>query len=225
MSGGQIRENDARYDSRFSNAFFDHVRSVDWIVTHEFEKAVPLPHLLEKFSNTLNRVDKAERYWKELASIKIKTTQRKQTTKIPAGKQDKKNQILRARAHDIGIESSDHKELKEWIADNPQTIGLHDVRDKKIEYVFPSGDRVDIVFELKNNRYAVVEIETSDALPGCYQALKYKTLKCAELGLPVTSSSVEAKVVAWDFEPFIKYFCSKYRITTHKKKLPSKSIQ
>lgn len=100
-------------------------------------------------------------------------------------------------------------------------MGLHNVRDKEIEYVFPSGDYVDIVFELRNNRYVVVEIETIDALPGCYQALKYRTLKCAELGLPVTSSRVEAKVVAWDFEPFVKDFCSRYRIGIHKEKLPN----
>lgn len=222
---GQTRENDARYNSRFSKDFFDHIRYVDWIVTYDFDKAVLLPHSLDRFTNTLKRVDKGKRFWKDTISINTNTVRSGQIKKIQVGRQDKKNQVLRARKHDIGIESSDHKELKEWIADNPQTIGLYDVQDKKVEYVFPSGDRVDIVFELKNNRYAVVEIETSDAFPGCYQALKYKTLKCAELGLPVTSSRVQAKVVAWDFEPFVKNFCSQYRITAHKKKLTSKSNQ
>ncbi|MEM4244271.1 MAG: hypothetical protein QXP44_05710, partial [Candidatus Bathyarchaeia archaeon] len=58
------------------------------------------------------------------------------------------------------------------------------------------------------------------ALPGCYQALKYKILKCAELGLPVTSARVKAKVVAWDFEPFVEEFCSRYGIEIHKIKAP-----
>jgi hypothetical protein len=219
----QTRENDARFSSRFSNSFFDHVRYIDWIITYDFDKADLLPHRLDGFSNTLCRVDKDKRYWKELTSVNIDTAQRGHTTRTQGSKQDKKSQVLRARKHDIGIESSDHKELKEWIADNPQAIGLYDVKDSKMEYVFPSGDRVDVVFELKNDRYAVVEIETWDAFPGCYQALKYRTLKCAELGLPVTSSRIQAKVVAWGFEPFVKAFCSQYRIATYEKKLPIKS--
>jgi len=213
----KVIENAARYSRRFSRAFFNHVRYVDWIITYDFDNAAILPYSLNKFTNTLSRVDEEKRYWKELTPVKINLAREERTTK--------NSEILRARRHDGGIESSDHRELKEWIADNPQSIGLFDVQNKKIEYVFPSGDRVDVVFELKNNRYVVVEIETSDALPGCYQALKYKTLKCAELGLPINSSNVQAKVVAWEFEPFIRNFCTRYGIMTHKKKLPSKSNQ
>lgn len=191
----QTKENDARCSSRFSKTFFDHIRYVNWIAAYDFDRAFLLPHPLDKFSNTLCRVDKGKRFWKELASISIGVSQRGRTARMQESKQNEKSQILKARTHDIGVESSDHRELKEWIADNPEAIGLYDVQDRKIEYVFPSGDRVDIIFELKNDRFAVVEIETSDALPGCYQALKYRTLKCAELGIPVTSSRVQAKVV------------------------------
>lgn len=213
---GQVKENDARFSKRFSKVFFDHVRYVNWLITYDFDKSAPLPNPLDRFTNTLREVEKGKKYWKELAPLQLSIAQ-KPNEQL---EQNKKSQVLRTRKHDIGGEGSDHKKLKYWIANNPQLLGLHDVQDKKIEYVFPSGDCADIVFELGNNRYAVVEIETIDVLPGCYQALKYRTLKCAELGLSVTSDRVEAKVVAWDFELFVKNFCSQYGIGTHKEKPP-----
>jgi hypothetical protein len=214
---GQTKENDARYSKHFSKVFFDHVRYVNWIITYDFDKSALLPHPLDRFTNTLSKVEKGRKYWNELVPLQLSIAQRPNDQ---IGR-TKENQVIRIRKHDTGGEGHDHKQLKYWIADHPEVLGLHNVRDKEIEYVFPSGDYVDIVFELRNNRYVVVEIETIDALPGCYQALKYRTLKCAELGIPVTSSRVEAKVVAWGFEPFVKDFCSRYGIGIHKEKLPN----
>jgi hypothetical protein len=213
---GQTRENDARYSKRFSRVFFDHIRYVSWIITHDFDASAPLRYPLDRFTNTLSKVEKGKKYWNELSPLQLRFIQRPNNQL----EQAKKSQVLRIRKHDVGGEGPEHVKLKNWIAKNPQLLGLHDVRNKKIEYVFPSGDCADIVFELMNNRYVVVEIETSDALPGCYQALKYRTLKCAELGLPLTSARVEAKVVAWNFEPFVKDFCSHYGIGTYKQELP-----
>lgn|GEM_PF-6125250 len=116
-------------------------------------------------------------------------------------------------------ESSKHKALKEWIANNPDFIGLSDVNKAIIEYEFPSGDRADVVFERTDNHYTVVEIETDIPLPGAYQALKYRTLRCAELGLPIDSSDVEAILVAWSLSPELKAFCKKYNIRCVEKKL------
>jgi hypothetical protein len=64
------------------------------------------------------------------------------------------------------------------------------------EYELPSGDRADVVFDLLGNRYAVVEIETDNPTPGAYQAIKYKVLKCAQVGLDLKSRNVEAILVA-----------------------------
>lgn len=72
-------------------------------------------------------------------------------------------------------ESKAHKKLKKWIASHPEYLGLKNIKKVEIEeHIFPSGDLPDIVFIYDNNKYAVVEIETTDPLPGAYQSLKYK---------------------------------------------------
>ena len=109
--------------------------------------------------------------------------------------------------------------LKEWVAQNPKDIGLTNVEKTDIEYVFISGDTADIVFKLSNDRYAIIEIKTIDPLPGCHQTLKYRTLKCAELGLDITSSEVEGILVAWSIPKKVKDFCDRYGIRFVEKKL------
>lgn len=116
-------------------------------------------------------------------------------------------------------EGIEHKRLKEWIAQNPQEIGLKNVKRVETEYVFPSGDTVDILFELDGNRYAVVEIETNYPDPGQYQVLKYKVLKCAELGKDIGCPDVEAILVAWTIPQEVRNFCKKYGIRFVEKKL------
>jgi hypothetical protein len=124
-----------------------------------------------------------------------------------------------ARKYGPGGEGVEHKKLKEWVAQNPKEIGLNNVKGTDIEYVFTSGDVADIVFEIGGNRYAVVEIETLDPLPGCYQALKYRVLKCAELGIDIKSIDVEAILVAWSLPQEAKDFCNKYGIRFVERKL------
>lgn len=123
------------------------------------------------------------------------------------------------RKYGSGGEGNEHRKLKEWIAHNPTEIGLTKVKRTETEYVFASGDAVDIVFELDGDTYVVVEIETFDPYPGCHQALKYRVLKCAELGLDIKSSNVEAVLVAWSISEEVKSFCNKYRIRCVEKKL------
>jgi len=127
--------------------------------------------------------------------------------------------ISMVRKYGSGGEGTEHKKLKEWIAQNPKELGLTNVKNTEIEYMFASGDASDVVFELDDDKYAVVEIETIDPLPGCYQALKYKVLKCAEIGQDIKSSNVEAILVAWSIPEEIKQFCTKYGIRFLEKKL------
>ena len=127
--------------------------------------------------------------------------------------------ISMVRKYGPGGEGTEHKKLKEWIAQNPKELGLVNVKNTEIEHVFISGDAADVVFELDDGKYAVVEIETIDPLPGCYQTLKYKVLKCAELGQDIKSSNVEAILVAWSIPEEIKRFCTKYGIRFVEKKL------
>ncbi len=122
------------------------------------------------------------------------------------------------RKYGLGGEGSDHRKLKEWILDHPEDIGLQAVLRSHLEYEFLTGDRVDLLFDLEGDRYAVVEIETNNPLPGAFQALKYKVLKCAEVGSDIKSSKVEAILVAWR-EPEDPEFCQSYNVRFVKKRL------
>jgi len=117
------------------------------------------------------------------------------------------------RKYGAGGEGENHKKLKEWVAQNPQDIGLRNVKSHELEYVFLSGDTVDILFQLQNGEDAVVEIETTIPLPGCHQALKYRVLRCAEQLLALDSKKVKAILVAWEVPQEVREFCNKYNIS------------
>lgn len=109
-------------------------------------------------------------------------------------------------------EGDEHRLLKEWVAGHPEEIGLNNVKATFVEYPFLSGDRVDILFKLENKKYAVVEIETFNPLPGSHQALKYKVLKCIELGIDIDSENVHCFLVAKTNDKKTKQLCDRYKV-------------
>ena len=109
-------------------------------------------------------------------------------------------------------EGSEHKRLKEWLANNPARLGYEDVVEVTVERVFRSGDCADIVWRREDGRYVVVEVETYFPEPGAYQALKYRCLLCAEMGLDLTSPNVEAWVVAREIPEGVRALCTRYGI-------------
>ncbi len=122
-----------------------------------------------------------------------------------------------------GGEGPDHKRLKEWCANHPQDLGLSGVISvpgitdtAPCEY---TADLADVFFQLEGGRYAVVEVETSDAKPGAFQALKYKVLLCARRGYPVNSGKVQAILVAWKIPQEIRELCDNYGIEYREKRL------
>jgi len=125
------------------------------------------------------------------------------------------------RKYGKGGESKEHKELKQYIANHPEKIGL----DKKtvkpnIEHPYISGDQVDILFEsMDGNTDTVVEIELDNVLPGIHQAIKYRALRCAQRGLSLNDKRVKATVVAWCFTDSEIALCKKYDIDFYKMKL------
>jgi len=207
----EIASDDYQYNKELSagHIFFDHVRDVNWIFKFDYDKSPKLPHRLYGFNNTLSKVESNTERWRDLIDLDISTSEAKENIVRILG-----NPIVRK--YGSGGEGAEHKKLKRFIAEKPDSIGLKDVEETKLEYIFPSGDVADIVFRLSGNRYAVVEIETTNPLPGCFQALKYKILKCAELGLPITSSDVEAIMVAWLIPDDVRNFCLKYNVRFHK---------
>jgi len=115
-------------------------------------------------------------------------------------------------------EGEAHRALKEWVAANPEFLDLRNVAKVEMEsHVFPCGDQPDIVFHLDDGRIAVVEVETAFPTPGAYQAIKYRSLACAETGRYLDSPDVMAYLVAWDIPADVKAFCRRYgvRVRAH----------
>ncbi len=127
----------------------------------------------------------------------------------------REKRIAIKRKYGAGGEGENHKRLKEWIAKNPESIGLKKVKNHELEYVFLSGDTVDILFRLDDGNDAVVEIETTIPLPGCHQAIKYRALRCAERAIPLQSEEVKAILVAWEVPQDVRVFCKQYDIAWH----------
>lgn len=113
-----------------------------------------------------------------------------------------------------------HLMLKNWIAENPSFLNIENVIKKEIDnHIFPSGDRPDIIFHYNIDKYATVEIETDNPEPGAYQAIKYRDLLCAELGLELLSTKVSTILVAWEISEYLKEFCHRYEIQCFEKKI------
>ena len=83
-----------------------------------------------------------------------------------------------------GGESDDHKKFKEWVAAHPEKIGIGKVNPER-EYEFDSLHRVDLLFDLGDERIAV-EVKSkkssdSDVGRGIYQCVAYKALLEAKI--------------------------------------------
>jgi len=199
------------FDPHLRSTFFRHIRPVRWLIRYRWTDRVPFR--VSAFPNTISYVDETSKYWR-IVDRRL-GLQRKipRETESHARREKKHLQMKYGRG-----EGREHRKLKNWVYSHPEKVGLHDVVGKHEEYPFLSGDRADIVFDLQGNRYAVVEIETSNPAPGAHQALKYKVLKCAELGWDLTSADVEALLVAWE-RPNDHRFCRKYHVRFEKKRV------
>jgi hypothetical protein len=129
--------------------------------------------------------------------------------------------VLLKRKYGKGGESQEHMNLKEFIANNPRKIGLNPKEvTAKVEHAYVSGDLVDILFAPKVGfENTVVEIELNNVVPGIHQAIKYRVLRCSQLGLSLNDKSVKATVVAWYLSAKEKMLCKKYGIEFYEIKL------
>ena len=83
-----------------------------------------------------------------------------------------------------GGESQEHKDFKNFIADNPDFFGLSSKITGKTEYELPSMDLIDVVFRNKNEMIGI-EVKSfisnsADIQRGLFQCVKYKALLEAE---------------------------------------------
>jgi len=80
-----------------------------------------------------------------------------------------------------GGESLEHKIFKDWIFENPDVLGIRGkIIDRSKEFLCDSLDQIDVVFESKNEIYAV-EVKSRispdlDIRRGLFQCIKYGAL-------------------------------------------------
>ena len=84
-------------------------------------------------------------------------------------------------AYGKGGEGKEHKALKIYIANHPESIGLRGVTLSKTEYDLLSGDRLDVYFECHNKHHYAIEVKPEsspegDILRGVFQCVKYKAV-------------------------------------------------
>lgn len=106
-----------------------------------------------------------------------------------------------------GGEGKEHKALKEYIKANPKALGIHHVAHSETEHVLPSGDRLDVYFELKDGTRVAVEVKPStapeqDVARGIFQCVKYEATMKAIRQLENESYAIQTYlVVAADITP------------------------
>ena len=131
----------------------------------------------------------------------------------------RKAEIAQARKYGLGGEGQDHRRLKEWLRQHPEDIGITDAVQASAEYVFPSGDCADLLFQRRGGGFCVVAIEAIAPMAGAYQAIKHRALLCAEQGLPLDHPDVNAILVAGFFPDAVEDFCRQYKVVTRKLRL------
>ena len=93
--------------------------------------------------------------------------------------------IRSGKFYGTGGEGEGHKKLKEYIFNHPETLGIKNVKERDMEHILLSGDRLDVYFVLNDGSKIAVEIKPStspdaDVLRGLFQCVKYKTILDAE---------------------------------------------
>lgn len=94
-------------------------------------------------------------------------------------------QIRSGQSYDSGGEGDSHKELKEYIFNNPNVVGIEEYTEKETEHILLSADRIDVWFKLADGSNIAVEVKShksteADVLRGIFQCVKYKAIMDAE---------------------------------------------
>lgn len=99
-----------------------------------------------------------------------------------------------------GGEGSAHKELKNRICNNPDIIGYDNVKHAATEEVLPSGDKLDVYFELNNGDIVAVEVKSAtsdddDHKRGIFQCVKYQAVLEAMQSIRKTGNNITVILV------------------------------
>ena len=99
-----------------------------------------------------------------------------------------------------GGEGEEHKNLKQFIYEHPEVLGIKDVADKSVEFRLPSGDLLDVYFIKDNGDRVAVEVKPAsspdeDMMRGIFQCVKYKAVLEAVRTVECESFSVSTVLV------------------------------
>lgn len=102
---------------------------------------------------------------------------------------------IRTGTFGFGGESEEHKKLKKYIVNHPESIDIKTAQKGTCKYIFLSGDRLDVFFLEAN---VVVEVKPksapdADILRGLFQCVKYKAI--LDAGAAVKGDIPDGEVV------------------------------
>lgn len=99
-----------------------------------------------------------------------------------------------------GGEGSAHRELKNRICNQPEIIEVYNVKHAATEEVLPSGDKLDVYFELDNGDIVAVEVKSAtsdddDHKRGIFQCVKYQAVLEAMQSIRKTGNNITVILV------------------------------
>ena len=103
-------------------------------------------------------------------------------------------------AHYGGGEGEEHKALKKYICQHPECLNYKDVVFAETEHPLPSGDSLDVYFELSDGKHVAIEVKPSiapyqDICRGVFQCVKYNAVMNALRKIECKGYEIEVLLV------------------------------
>lgn len=103
--------------------------------------------------------------------------------------------------HYGGGEGEEHKALKKYICQHPECLNYKDVVFAETEHPLPSGDSLDVYFELSDGKHVAIEVKPSiapdqDICRGVFQCVKYNAVMDALRKIECKGYEIEVLLVA-----------------------------
>ena len=103
--------------------------------------------------------------------------------------------------HYGGGEGEEHKALKKYICQHPECLNYKDVVFAETEHPLPSGDSLDVYFELSDGIHVAIEVKPSiapdqDICRGVFQCVKYNAVMDALRKIECKGYEIEVLLVA-----------------------------
>ena len=102
--------------------------------------------------------------------------------------------------HYGGGEGEEHKALKKYICQHPECLNYKDIVFADTEHPLPSGDSLDVYFELSDGKHVAIEVKPSiapdqDICRGVFQCVKYNAVMDALRKIECKGYEIEVLLV------------------------------